>query len=73
MPEKGWSIITIRNSTKKKLLDMSKKEGKSINDVIEDLLNHELKAISTSQIQYLKESKIININKLTSQDIEYED
>ena len=73
MPEKGWSIITIRDSTKKRLLDMSKNIEKSINDVIVDLLDRESKTIFTSQTIAYEESKLKDRNSLTSQDIEYED
>ena len=34
MPEKGWSIITVRDFTKQCLLDMSKEKGISINDLV---------------------------------------
>jgi hypothetical protein len=73
MPEKGWSIITIRDSTKKRLLDMSKKEGKSVNEIIMNMLNYESRVIFTSQTTRYEESKLKNEKKLTSQDIEYED
>jgi dsDNA-specific endonuclease/ATPase MutS2 len=37
MPEKGWSIITVRDRVRVMLLDKSRRKGLSISDYLEEL------------------------------------
>lgn len=58
MPEKGWKIITVRESTHRALVDLSKKRGVSIDEWIQSKLTSQPTSQQGSRVRVSKGKRV---------------